>query len=95
MKRKMKYAALIVFCGISILALQIMMVQFFPEHRGTDDKSVEMILKIAPDYKPRVSSIWEPQDDFAEKLIFFIQAVLGVGVIVFYLLKQSTKAKQG
>ena len=94
MKRKKAYTLLIILCSVSILVLQIIMVQFFPEHQGTDDKSVELIREIAPDYNPWISNVWEPASDFSEKLIFFIQASLGLGMIVFYILKQYRKVKE-
>lgn len=94
MKRKKAYTLLITLCGATILVLQVMMVQFFPEHQGTDDKSVELIHEIAPDYNPWISNVWEPANDSSEKLIFFIQASLGLGMIVFYILNQHRKVKE-
>ncbi len=94
MKNKKIYTAFIFLFAIFILVLQVSMVQFFPDHQGTDDKSVELILKISPNYKPWFSNIWKPQNDFTEKLIFFIQASLGVGIIVFYVLKQRRNANK-
>lgn len=82
-----------ILCGAAILALQVILVQFFSEHQGTDDKSIELIQEIAPGYKPWASNIWEPQDDFSEKILFAVQASLGLGIIIFYILKQRRKSR--
>lgn len=92
MTKKKVYTLLVILCAAVVLSLQVLVVQLFPNHQGTDDKSVELIQEIAPDYKPWVSNIWEPQNDFSEKLIFFVQASLGLGMIVFYVLKQRSKS---
>lgn len=64
------------------------MVLLFPANVGSDDQSVSLIQDISPGYKPWVSSIWEPKSDAMEMVIFGLQAALGLGIIIFYILKQ-------
>ena len=91
MKKGKIYTFGIVACALFILLMQVVLVQQFPDHVGTDDQSVGIIEQIAPDYQPWASSLWEPADDTAEQTIFALQAVLGLGIIVFYVLKQRKK----
>lgn len=77
--------------GIGIVLLQVFVSKRFTRHVGTDDKSVDLITEIAPDYKPWASNIWEHTNDSTEILIFALQAAIGLSIIIFYIVKQRNK----
>jgi cobalt/nickel transport protein len=93
MQNKRTYNLAIILSGLGIIAFQVLMVLLFPAHEGTDDQSVAVIQDIVPDYKPWVSSIWEPSSDTMEMTIFGLQAALGLGIIIFYILRQRKSIK--
>jgi cobalt/nickel transport protein len=93
MQNKRTYNLAIILSGLGIIAFQVLMVLLFPAHEGTDDQSVAVIQDIAPDYKPWVSSVWEPSSDTMEMIFFGLQAALGLGIIIFYILRQRKSFK--
>lgn len=52
---------------------------------GTDDQATALIKEISPDYRPWLSSIYEPPSGEIEGLLFALQAALGAGIIGYYL----------
>lgn len=52
---------------------------------GTDEKAVEEIAKIIPDYQPWFNPIWEPPSGEIESLLFSLQAAIGALIIGYVL----------
>ena len=63
------------------------------EYGGADGQAEELITEIDPNYKPWVSSIYEPQSGEIESLLFSVQASLGTGIICYYLGYMKGKKK--
>jgi cobalt/nickel transport protein len=93
MSRKLLLNIGIIICGLLIVLLQILISTHFSGHIGTDDKSIDIIKEIAPGYKPWIGNIWEHSNNRIETVLFAIQASLGLGIIIFYILKQRNKIK--
>ncbi len=93
MRKHNKINILILVAGLLIILLQVSLSVFPEGFEGTDDKSVEMIKSISPDYEPWANNIWEPGNEWGEILIFALQAALGVGMILFYVIKQKNRSK--
>lgn len=55
------------------------------EWSGADDMAKEEISKIAPDYKPWFSPIWEPPSGEIESFLFSLQAAIGALLIGYFL----------
>jgi cobalt transport protein len=83
----------IIISGLLIVILQILISSHFSTHIGTDDKSIDIIKEIAPGYKPWVGNVWEHTNNWGEITLFALQASLGLGIIIFYILKQRNKIK--
>ncbi|SHM45267.1 cobalt/nickel transport protein [Caldanaerovirga acetigignens] len=54
---------------------------------GSDDRAMELILNINPDYTPWLSNLWEPESDLMEKLLFGFQVTLGLVLGIYFYLK--------
>lgn len=52
---------------------------------GTDNRGVELIQQIDPDYKPWFSSFFEPSEDM-ELLLFALQALIGLSILTYFTL---------
>lgn len=91
MKKKSRTKLLIILPVLLILAIQAYLFSAFGNFTGTDDLSVDVIHDIAPNYTPWFSSLWEPQGDKSEMILFGFQAALGLSVLCFYVLKQRSK----
>jgi len=51
---------------------------------GTDEAAKEVILVVAPDYRPWAEPVFEPATPQGESLLFGLQAVFGLCVIGYY-----------
>ena len=80
-------------CGLLILAIQYYISTQMSSFVGTDNKSVDVIKEIAPNYQPWASPVWEHDSPLAEPLLFSLQAALGLAIIIYYILKQHAKYK--
>jgi cobalt/nickel transport protein len=53
--------------------------------KGSDDRALEAIAAVAPDYRPWVRPLWQPPSGEVQSLLFSLQAALGAGLIGYYL----------
>lgn len=53
------------------------------EFGGSDDKAMQVIGELRPDYQPWVNSVWEPSGE-TESLMFALQAAIGAGFIGYF-----------
>ncbi len=60
---------------------------------GADDKAKNLVTEINPGYTPWFESIIEPASGEIASLLFALQAVLGAGVIGYYLGVSVTREK--
>ena len=51
---------------------------------GTDSKAISLIQEIQPQYKPHMSSLFEPPGKEMESLFFALQAAAGAGFIGYW-----------
>jgi cobalamin biosynthesis protein CbiM len=51
---------------------------------GTDDRGVELIQQIDPNYQPWFSSIFEPSEGL-QQILFAIQALIGLAILVYFI----------
>jgi cobalt/nickel transport protein len=58
---------------------------------GTDNQAQAMIGRIRPDYRPWVTSIFDPGEK--EEWLFALQVVIGVGVFSYCLFKLHARRK--
>ncbi len=58
---------------------------------GTDQKAMDMINQVSPEYKPWFHNIWTPPGSEVESLLFALQAALGSGFIGYYFGCQRCK----
>lgn len=58
---------------------------------GTDDQATAAIGQLKPDYKPWAAALWEPSDK-AERLLFALQAALGIGFIGYFVYRHRRRA---
>ncbi len=91
MHRKQFQNIAIIFGGILIVLLQIILSNSLPGFTGTDDQSIEKIKEIAPNYMPWPSNVFEFTGEWSETVLFAIQASLGLGITIYYILKQRKK----
>jgi cobalt/nickel transport protein len=89
--KKINNLLILIIGGALIVLLQVALSVHASQYEGTDDQSVEVIQKIAPDYTPWVSTVWEHQQPWYENLVFAFQLAIGLGVILFYLYNQHKK----
>ncbi len=82
---------MIIALGIFVVVAQVIISISFANNTGTDDKSVDVINELAPNYKPWANSIWEPKWEYSELLLFALQALIGVSVFTYFILKQKSK----
>lgn len=94
MKKNTLYNLLIIGCGILVVVLQITVSSRFSNFEGTDDQSVDIIGEIAPDYQPWAHSILELKSEWSEKVLFALQATLGLTIIILYIIKQRSNIKK-
>jgi len=92
MKRK-SISILVVIVAILVVGIQFFLPMLMENFKGTDDQAVGLIATINPDYTPWMDHFWEPSGEWGETVIFAFQTALGLGVIVFYILKNNTKLK--
>ena len=90
MKEK-RYNLLIFASALIIVLIQIMISLNTGGFTGTDDQAVATIQEIAPNYEPWASNLLEYNRDWIETTLFALQAVLGLGIILFYILKNQNK----
>ncbi|MGM0375604.1 MAG: energy-coupling factor ABC transporter substrate-binding protein [Bacteroidota bacterium] len=81
----------IVISGLVFILAQIVISRSFSDFTGTDDQSVDTINEIAPDYEPWVETIFDFTTEQNEVILFALQAAIGIGVIVFYVLKKRQR----
>ncbi len=62
-------------------------------YTGSDDQSVTAIQQIAPGYKPWFSHVIEFKSAWAEPVMFTVQAVLGLCILGYYIIKRQKKVK--
>lgn len=62
------------------------------EFGGADGEAENVIMEMAPDYKPWFEPIMEPASGEIESLLFALQAAIGSG-IVFFILGRMTAPK--
>lgn len=65
---------------------------------GTDDKGVDEIARLQPDYRPWFHALWTPPGGEVQSLLFSLQAALGAGVLGYYfgfLKGRSAGGKKG
>ena len=60
---------------------------------GTDDKAKDLVVSMAPSYKPWAKPLMEPPSGEISSLLFALQAALGAGFIGYYLGVSTTRAK--
>ncbi len=65
-----------------LIALSLIMAEAWV---GADEKAVEEIAKIKPDYQPWFNPIWEPPSGEIESLLFSLQAAIGALIIGYIL----------
>ena len=78
-------------CGILFILIQVFVSLNIDGFTGTDDQSVEAIKNINPEYTPWVKNVLEHSQDWMETVLFAVQGSLGIGVIIFYILRQRNK----
>ncbi len=61
--------------------------------QGSDDKGVTAIQQIAPGYKPWFKHVITFKSDWAEPVMFTVQAVIGLSILGLYIVKQQKKTK--
>lgn len=64
------------------------------EFAGADAQAEELITKIAPEYEPWATPVFEPQSTEVESLLFALQAGLGAGVIGFVVGQYTERYRQ-
>lgn len=60
---------------------------------GADGQAEDVIMEIAPDYKPWFESIWEPPSGEIESGLFAVQAAIG-GIVIGYVIGVMKGAKR-
>ncbi len=88
MKQARSYNLKIWSAALGIVVLQFLATWFWPNHIGTDDQGVDIIHQVAPEYQPWAQHVFELKYDWMEPVLFALQAILGLSIIVFYLLKK-------
>jgi len=88
--KKIKIIHLLI-ASVAILILQAFASGYFSNHIGTDDQSVDIIQEIAPGYTPWANHLVEFKSDMMEPVLFAIQALLGLSIIMYYILKHQKK----
>ncbi len=93
MKTKHIVIAFFIFAAI-LIVYQLYGSGIILEHyRGSDDQSVSAIQQIAPNYKPWFSHVIEFKSDWAEPVMFTVQAALGLSILGYYIIKRQKKVK--
>ncbi|MDN5332168.1 MAG: cobalt/nickel transport protein [Tepidanaerobacteraceae bacterium] len=72
---------------ITLLLLLFLSFKLDLGFEGSDDRAMELILNINPDYTPWLSNLWEPGSDFMEKLLFGLQVTLGLAFGIYFYIK--------
>jgi cobalt/nickel transport protein len=71
------------------LVVMLMVIPFFINHGGSyggsDNQAESLVTRIAPNYKPWFTPLYEPASSEIESLLFTLQGSLGTAVI-FYIL---------
>lgn len=70
---------------VVLLAIFPLFLQKGAEFGGADGEAESEIGKIAPEYEPWFSSIWEPPSGEIESLLFSLQAAIGAGFIGYFV----------
>lgn len=81
----------IIVLGLFFILAQIVVSKRFSDFTGTDDKSVDVINEIAPDYQPWVQNMFDFTNEQSETFLFSLQGAIGMGIMVFYVVKQRHK----
>ncbi|WP_163717586.1 energy-coupling factor ABC transporter substrate-binding protein [Mangrovibacterium lignilyticum] len=74
-----------------VMLIQFLATDLFPNFAGTDDRSVELIQQIAPQYQPWAKHLIEFKQPWAEPVLFALQAIIGLSVVAYFVWKQSKK----
>lgn len=69
---------------VVLLAAAPLIIQKDASFGGSDDQAQEAIASVNPDYKPWMSSIWEPPSGETESFLFALQAAIGAGFIGYF-----------
>lgn len=64
------------------------------EFAGADDLAGQAITELRPEYKPWITSLWEPPSSEVATLLFSLQAALGAGFIGYYLGSRRKREKK-
>ncbi|PCH77831.1 MAG: cobalt ABC transporter substrate-binding protein CbiN [Flavobacteriaceae bacterium] len=86
-------SVIVVIIAVFVVGVQFVLPFLMGDFKGTDDQAVGLISSINPDYKPWMDHFWAPSGDWGETLVFAFQTTIGVGIIVFYVLKNNRKLK--
>lgn len=89
-KNRLINTAIIVF-GLVFISIQVFVFKRFSGFSGTDDQSIDVINEVAPDYDPWINTMFDFSHPQSETILFALQGAMGVGVIVFYIIKQRQK----
>jgi cobalt/nickel transport protein len=75
--------------ALAVILLTLLFLSFKLDlgFEGSDDRAMELILNINPDYTPWLSNLWEPGSDLMEKLLFGFQVTLGLALGIYFYLK--------
>lgn len=76
---------LILLAFVVIIAVVPLVMLEDAEFAGADGLAQDEITKIAPNYEPWYSPIFEPKSGEIESLLFALQAAIGAGVVGFIL----------
>lgn len=60
---------------------------------GTDEQAAGLVRTLAPDYRPWVLPLFGAPEGWVENLLFALQAILGVGVIVYCFAVMRRRAR--
>lgn len=97
MNKSKKIIGITIIAVLFLVAVQIVLPMLTSNFIGTDDQSTEIIQLIQPDYEPWFNQLSLFNGDMAETLLFALQALIGLSVIAFYIIKKQTnklKTKQ-
>jgi len=80
--------------ALLLVAMQFLLADYIGRFEGTDDKAIEIIQSINPNYTPWMNSWWELKSENTEMFLFALQTFIGVSVIVLYVVYNENKRRK-
>ena len=80
-----KYKNVFLLLVVALLIATPLLLLPNAEFVGADDLAEDAIGEMSPGYEPWFESVWEPQSEVIESLLFAVQAAVGSLFIGYYI----------